>query len=90
MKKFLLAAVLLAPLTISPSFAQGAGDAAGFVDTARIQTRMARGDDMLHTGSVLRTRRNEAASPRVMSPDVFGGGSWSNRGHERSRPQLWR
>lgn len=89
MKKFLLAAALLAPLTISPSFAQGASDAAGYIDTPRIQTRMARGDDTLHTGSVARTRGNEAASPRVMSPDVFGGG-WSTRGHERSRPQLWR
>jgi len=57
MKRFLLAAVLLAPLAISPSFAQGGSDASGYVDTARIQTRMWRGDDVVHTGSVLRTRR---------------------------------
>ncbi len=89
MKKLMLAAVLFVPFATSPSFAQGAGDASGFVDTARIQRTMRSGDDVVHTGSVVRTRRPEAAPPSVTRPDAFGG-SWSNRGHERSRPQLWR
>lgn len=90
MKKLMLAAVLLAPLAISPSFAQGAGDASGYVDVAPIQPTMRSADDVVHTGSVLRARRPEAASPRMMRPDASSSGSWSSREHERSRPQLWR
>ncbi|QCI68130.1 hypothetical protein [Phreatobacter stygius] len=39
MKKFILAAALLAPLAVAaPAFAQGGGDAAGFIETPSITT----------------------------------------------------
>jgi len=38
MKKFILAAALLAPLAAAPAFAQGSGDAAGFIETPAVTT----------------------------------------------------
>ena len=39
MKKFILAATVIAPLAIAaPAFAQGAGDAAGFIETPAVTT----------------------------------------------------
>ncbi|MGL4288082.1 MAG: hypothetical protein ACRCVA_17170 [Phreatobacter sp.] len=39
MKKLILAATLLAPLSLAaPAFAQGAGDAAGFIETPSVTT----------------------------------------------------
>ncbi|MBN8944899.1 MAG: hypothetical protein J0H01_35680 [Rhizobiales bacterium] len=39
MKKFILAATLLAPLAVAaPAFAQGAGDSAGFIETPSVTT----------------------------------------------------
>jgi hypothetical protein len=38
MKKLILAAALIAPLAAAPAFAQGAGDAAGFIETPAVTT----------------------------------------------------
>lgn len=38
MKKLILAAALLAPFAAAPALAQGAGDAAGFIETPAVTT----------------------------------------------------
>lgn len=52
MKKFILAAALLAPLMAVPALAQGAGDAAGYVEIAPIQVPSQTREFMDHAGHV--------------------------------------
>lgn len=52
MKTFILAAALLAPLMAVPALAQGAGDAAGYIETAPIQAPSQTREFMDHAGHV--------------------------------------
>jgi hypothetical protein len=90
MKKLILAGTLLAPLMAAPAFAQGAGDAAGYVDTGRTkattQSREFRAttrtrEFMGHAGhpasvTVSPAERN-AIDREVVPPSAFSDGSGS-------------